>query len=194
MGFDKMITARVDGCELEYGIVFGNEKIVFVKCGVDGSIRGESEEYLQMAHRLHGRLGATVICASNPCECETGSADKAAISWVVKKLKLSDYKVYLFGVGDGSYQNLKLAGQIPQTVKILGANTSSNTVDRLKERLCGLSHIDKIFVYGTKDTEYKRIPSLRRANIDRLEIRTIEGATHKFSGMLDQYVALTDLL
>lgn len=194
MRFDKIITVRADGCKTEYGIVFGNETVVFMKCGVDGEIRGEREEYLRMAHRLHARLGATVICATNPSECETSGTDEEVISWVVKKLKLSDYKVYLFGMGDGSYQNLKLARRIPQTVKILGANTSSNTTDRLKERLRGLSHIEKIFVYGTKDTEYKRIPFLRQANIEKLEIRTVEGATHKFTGMLDRYVALTDLL
>ena len=194
MGFDKRIIAKADGCKVEYGIVFGNGKIVFMKCGADGKIPGYGDKYLKMAQRAHNRLGATVICAGNPSECDSQKADEAVIKWCVKERKFTDYEVYLFGASDGAYQNLKLAKQIPQTVKLVGVNTSSNCFDRLVEKLRALSDIEKIFVYGTKDYEYKKVPSLKAANIDNFEIRTVEGATHRFAGMLDKYVVLADLL
>ena len=40
MNYDKIFRKRIDGTEIRYGVVFGNEKIVFIKTGVDGKIDG----------------------------------------------------------------------------------------------------------------------------------------------------------
>ena len=66
LGYDKQINKTVCGEKLRYGILYGNEKIVFIKVGAGGSIRGYQDKYLQMAQRVHERMCATVICASNP--------------------------------------------------------------------------------------------------------------------------------
>ena len=66
MNYDKIFRKRIDGTEIRYGVVFGNEKIVFIKTGAYGRIGGSNNKYLKMAQRLHERLGATVICSSNP--------------------------------------------------------------------------------------------------------------------------------
>ena len=66
LSYDKVTSRSVKTEKINYGIIHGNEKIVFVKVGADGSIRGYQDKYLKMAHRVHERLGATVICASNP--------------------------------------------------------------------------------------------------------------------------------
>ena len=65
-GYDRTTRKTVAGEVIHYGILHGNEEIVFIKVGADGSIRGYQDKYLKMAHRVHERLGATVICASNP--------------------------------------------------------------------------------------------------------------------------------
>ena len=59
-------TQYVDGEKIEYEVIFGNEKMVFIKAGAGGSARGYENKYLRMARRIHERIGATVICASNP--------------------------------------------------------------------------------------------------------------------------------
>ena len=56
-------TQYVDGDQVEYEIIFGNEKIVFIKAGVGGNARGHENKYLKMAERVHERTGATVIRA-----------------------------------------------------------------------------------------------------------------------------------
>ena len=61
LNYDKILSATVDGEKIKYGILFGNEKIVFIKVGADGNIRGYQDKYLKMAHRIHARIGATVI-------------------------------------------------------------------------------------------------------------------------------------
>ena len=111
--------------KIEYGILFGNEKIVFIKVGAGGNIRGYQDKYLRMAHRIHDKIGSTVICASNPEDIEYNEqvlADKSKIVDVAKELSLSDYKVYMFGTSDGAYYNFLLAKEVTETVKILCVN------------------------------------------------------------------------
>lgn len=195
MSFDVIINKTVAKKTINYGIVFGNEKIVFIKSGANGSMNGYEDKYIKMANRLHERLGATVICSSNPC-IEHGhvAADKSIILKTAMEMKLSEYEVYLLGTSDGAYHNLMLAKEIPQTVKFLGISTSRKGIEDLKEKLFGLSDIKKILVYGTNDYESDAIPYLKKFNCANTEIITIEGADHQFRGMLEEFIALSDLL
>ena len=195
MNYDKIFRKRIDGTEIRYGVVFGNEKIVFIKTGVDGKIDGYDNKYLKMAQRLHERLGATVICSSNPF-IEEGhvAADKAFIEKVVSETGLSSYTLFLFGTSDGAYHNLLLAKALPETVKLVCVNTSTPNYDRLKENLIKLSHVSKIFVYGDKDDEYHFLPCLEKENFENFELITVAGANHEFTGMVEEYILLSDLL
>ncbi len=64
--YDTILSISIGDEKIKYGIIYGNEKIVFIKVGTDGSIRGYQDKYLRMSHRVHDRISATVICASNP--------------------------------------------------------------------------------------------------------------------------------
>ena len=195
MNYDKIFRKRIDGTEIRYGVVFGNEKIVFIKTGVDGRIGGSNNKYLKMAQRLHERLGATVICSSNP-STDSGhfASDKAFIKKVVAETGLSSYTLSFFGTSDGAYLNLLLAKAFPETVKLVCVNTSTPNYDRLKENLIKLSHVSKIFVYGDKDVEYHFLPRLEKENFENFELITVSGADHKFTGMVEEYILLSDLL
>jgi alpha/beta superfamily hydrolase len=196
LNYNKCISKTVTGEKINYGIVYGNEKIVFIKTGVDGNIRGYQDKYLKMAHRVHQRLGATVICASNP-DAEYAAqevADKAMIAKVAADSGFADYEIYFVGTSDGGYQNLRLAQQMPQARKILGINTSLIDADDLAAHLKKLSYVEKVLVYGTKDEAFHCIPILQAAGCENLEIITVEGADHEFKGMVDEFIALIDLL
>ncbi len=195
LSYDKIKRKTVDGETVNYGIVFGNEKIVFIKSGAEGSVRGYKDKYLKMAYKIHERMGATVICATNPLiACGHDTADKEMISKTASEMNYSEYELYFVGTSDGAYHNLVLAKQMPQTVKVLGISTSRKTIQDLKEKLCDLAHVKKILVYGTKDYESDVLPTLKNFKCDNLEIKTVEGADHEFHGMLDEYIALIDLL
>ena len=107
MEFDKVIKRICGDYEFTYGIIFGNEKIVFIKAGAGGDYRGYCDKYLKMAISAHKRMGATVICASNPIN--SVSTDRRAILKCVEMLGLSSFELYLVGVSDGAYLNLLLA-------------------------------------------------------------------------------------
>ena len=197
LSYDKTDIQIIDGRKINYGILCGNEKVVFIKTGADGNIRGYQDKYLKMAHRAHERLGATVICASNP-EIEYDAqvaADKAMISKNAAACGFDDFEVYFVGTSDGGYQNLLLAKEIPQTVKILGINPSLSSVQDFVEKVQALPHVQKIMVYGTKDDVYDEcVPELQSLGGENLEIVTVEGADHEFTGMVDEFIALIDLL
>lgn len=195
LSYDKTSSKTVFGEKISYGIVYGNEKIVFIKVGADGSIRGYQDKYLKMAHRVHDRLGATVVCASNPY-IEHGhlGADQSMISKVAAECGFSDYEVYFVGTSDGGYHNLLLAQQVPHTVKLLGINPSLSTTDDLLEQLRKIPQVKKVLVYGTEDEDFECVPLLQRLDCENLEILTVEGADRGFTGMVDEFIALIDLI
>jgi hypothetical protein len=81
----KQVVAKdVGGEKVEYYIAWGNEKIVFIKAGAGGSARGFQDKYIKMAERINERMGATVVCASNPCVPQEG-VDEEAIRWVISE-------------------------------------------------------------------------------------------------------------
>ena len=196
LSYDKVTTKTVTGEKIHYGIVYGNEKIVFIKVGAGGSIRGYQDKYLQMAHRAHERLGATVICASNPFVAYDAQmvADKAMISKAAADCGFAEYEVYFVGTSDGGYQNLLLAQRVPQAWKLLGINASLIDTDDLVAQLQKLPHVKKILVYGTEDDDFACVPMLQALTCENLEIITVEGGNHEFKGMVDEFIALTDLL
>ena len=48
MDFDKTVNAVIDGNELKYGVLHGNENIFFIKCGAVGTIPGYEDKYLNL--------------------------------------------------------------------------------------------------------------------------------------------------
>ena len=192
MDFDKTVSAVIDGNELKYGVLHGNENIFFIKCGAGGTIPGYEDKYLKMAHRVHESLGATVICASNYEKCL--EMDKRAIEWCARYLELEEAELYLVGVSDGADQCIALSRNAP-TKKLLCINPSFVPGHDPSDRLILRSKVEKIFVYGTKDDEgYELLPKLKERAIPNFEIRWVEGADHSFTGMVDEFIALIDLI
>jgi hypothetical protein len=195
LNYDKVVRKKIEAETINYGIISGNEKIVFIKVGADGNIKGYKNKYLKMAHRVHEKTGATVICASNPY-IENGhvAADKEMILKVVNEMNFSEYTVSFFGTSDGAYHNLSLAQEISGVIKILCVNPSSVNLDDLEKKLLKLSSVNKILVYGSKDDEYSSLLHLKELNCENLELMTIDGADHEFKGMSEEYITLIDML
>ena len=197
MNYEKILKISTECEKIEYGILYGNEKIVFIKVGADGDIKGYKDKYLQMAHRIHNRIGATVICASNPDLKESLhlKADKFLISKVISDLGFENYEMYFVGTSDGGYHSLLLSQQYSQTVKYLGINSSRKGLDDFTERIQGLPQVEKIFVCGTEDEDYNNVvPMLNSLNCDNVRIISLEGIDHKFTDKVNEFIALIDLV
>ncbi len=200
--FEYDVSTRKSVAEekINYGILYGTgKKIVFIKSGAGGRIRGKHNKYLKIAYRLRERLSATVICADNPdFEPEDiplhEKADIKMISSVAKERKLTDYELYFIGTSDGGYHNIRLAKEFPQTVKLLGINPSMNSLQDLAENLCAIGRVEKILVYGSEDECFNEVSGLRELHCDNLRLITVPGADHSFTGMTDDFIALTDMI
>ena len=192
MEFDKIIHKTLDEESVDYGFIFGNNKIVFIKAGAGGGIPGYQDKYLRMANKVHERLGATVICSSN--YEKSLPMDKKAIEWCARYLKLKDAELYFVGVSDGADQCITLSRNAPAK-KLLCINPSFVPGHDPSNRLILRSKVEKIFVYGTKDDEgHELVPKLKERAIPNFEIRWVEGADHSFTGMVDEFIALIDLI
>lgn len=109
-------------------------------------------------------------------------------------MKLEDAELYFVGVSDGDDQCITLARNAP-TRKLLCINPSFVPGHDPSDRLIIRSKVEKMFVYGTKDDEaYELVPKLKERAISNFEIRWVEGADHEFTGMVDEFVDLIDLV
>ena len=178
---------------IEYKIISGNEKIVFIKAGAGGNASGYDDKYIKMANRLHERFGATVICASNP-DMPHKSVDEEKIRQVVAENNFSEFELYFVGTSDGAYQNLSLAKRFNETKKILSINSSFSTFSKLEEKICALPNVEKIFVLGTADDDYEELIAIKNITCDNLKLIEVDGADHSFNGMLDEFIKLVDNL
>lgn len=187
-------TRKIDDEKIEYEIIYGNEKLVFIKVGAGGSVRGYADKYFRMAQRIHELIGATVICASNP-DVPHEELDEAEIRQVIAEKGLYNFEVYFFGTSDGAYHNLSLAKRFSQTVKWIGVNTSCIDVSDLQERLMALPSVFKVLIYGTEDDDFDEVvPALSKMTSKNFLIKLVDGADHSFTGMLDEFIALADNL
>ena len=183
----------LSGEKFNYHFVFGNEKIVFIKAGAGGSERGYEDKYIKMAERIHERIGATVITASNPIDPICDAPDAEEINWVVNRMGFEKFELYLVGVSDGAYLNLELAKLFPETIKWIGINTSYIERSDLEARLKKLSCVSKLMIYGTKDDDFDEVvPALNKMTCENFAMEFSEGADHRFTNMLDEFVALAD--
>jgi hypothetical protein len=203
--YDKNLSIMVGSEKIKYGILFGNEKIVFIKAGAPRDIDEDEEKqkteyidkYLLIAHRVHARIGATVICASN-CDLDGKiqlKPDTALIKKIIKDRSLDDYELYFVGNSDGGDHSLRLSQQFSQTVKFLGINSSYTTMDDFVQRITSLSNVKKIFVYGSEDIDFDCVvPRLRTLECDNLEIIVLVGIDHEFTDRIDDFISLIDLI
>ena len=55
--FDKKIYKNSNNVKIEYGIKYGNENVLFIKIGLNGSINGYNDKYLKMIEYINNKYG-----------------------------------------------------------------------------------------------------------------------------------------
>ena len=93
--FDKEIKKVYSNTEIEYGVVIGNNNVLFIKAGQNGSKYGYNNKYLQIASRINKKYGYSVVCSSNPFDGTNPldvdlAAIKELIPYEIKKYTIWD--------------------------------------------------------------------------------------------------------
>lgn len=193
--FDEIKTETQKSSQIEYGIVHGNNTIVFVKVGLSGTIFGYKNKYLKIARDLNKKHNATVIVSSNPTELgyETDFAKEMQFVKNYADFRgFSNFQIYFMGHSNGATLGILNAYKFPQIKKLLCINGPLNLMPSLItpgfEQFSG----EKMnLVYGSKD------PTFNMANLfkkdfqsEKIDFITVKGTDHYFSNCLDLFVNL----
>ncbi len=172
MKFDKIIK---DGL-IEYGIINGNNTIVLIKSGANGSLYGYNNKYLTIATRINKEYGYTVICSSNPMEGPNNL--DSAFKLIDDNYK--DYIIYYMGFSNGGIKGIQNYNKYVKRLLLINPPLMLNIDKTIK----GIKDFkgDKItFVFGTEDQSYKYVYLLQEINDNKTDIILVEGQDHLFS-------------
>jgi hypothetical protein len=178
MEFDVITEKRNGDIEIGYGILRGNENIVFIKSGNGGSYEGYNGKYLRFAHYLREKYGCSVICASNPVESKNSlREDIEVICEYTAERGFSRAELRLFGNSDGCFRALDISEKIPALKVLLVNMPLMINFYKTKERLKKLSACDISFAYGENDPSQPYLPYLQ--NLESVHFLSLPGISHR---------------
>ena len=181
--------------DIDYGVVKGDHRIVFVKTGLGGNHVGYENTYLIMARQLHGKYGCSVIVSSNPHDGRDHvKQNKEVIQQYAENERLESPELFFFGHSNGGVKGLLLACAGVAFRKMILVNMPLMiNFHKTKQHLATLAQTEIVAVYGQRDPSFSYIPFLE-GKAQHLRVLQIPDADHNFSGMTQAFLELGDLL
>ena len=180
---------------IEFGVIKGNSKIVFIKPGLGGSYLGYEEKYLKIAMRLHQNFGCSVICVSNPHDNKKHiDSDREIIEQYISDNNITHAELFYFGHSNGGIKGLELASSGISFCKMLLVNMPLMiNLHKTKKYITEIPKTEIIAIYGEKDPSFSYTPFLDGL-FENVKISSFPQADHHFKGFLDEFISLSDLL
>ena len=176
--FDKTL-------DVNYGITYGRNKLVFIKAGRGGTIYGLDNKYVNIADRISKEYGYTVVISANHKDSVYVLEDELKLV----KAMVPDYTEIIFvGMSAGALIGAQ-QGYLNEEIKSMLLINGPLMINWPKTKR-GIEKFEGKIVemlYGTKDPSYKYYEILKCINSDKLIAREIEGADHNFIGMQDVF-------
>ena len=191
--FDKEIKSNFkDIAVIEYGIVDGNNTIVFIKAGQNGSLYGYNNKYIKMARRLNEKYGCSVICSSNPFD-GNNPLDNAFEVIDDYASKFNDYRVYYLGFSNGALIGVLFGVNYPKIKRMALVNGPLMfNYNKIKEGALSFKEDSITFIYGSNDPSYGYIDLLKNIDNDKIKVDVVEGEDHYFSVSEDDFYMLPE--
>lgn len=191
--FDKIVKSNLeDIAVIEYGIIEGNNTIVFIKSGQNGSIYGYNNKYIKMAKRLNKKYKCTVICSSNPFD---GNNPLDNAFTVIEKYtsKFEDYKVYYLGFSNGALIGAYFGINYPEIKRMLLVNMPLiYDINLIKNNLNNFNNEKVTIVYGSLDYSINLLENIKNIKSNRLDIKVILNEDHYFSKDEEDFYSLPE--
>ncbi|MDD7417401.1 MAG: hypothetical protein SPI86_01085 [Treponemataceae bacterium] len=190
--FDRTVTLSQKEKEIEYGIIDGNNIIVFIKAGLEGSCYGYENKYVRIGRMLNEKHGCSIIASSNPLGYKTDfAAEMDFIKDYAKKQNFNDYQVYFFGHSNGAALGIINAYQFAEIKKLVCINAPLMINPHLLLRgIKGFSGEKMTLVYGSHDASFDMLKLYSELESDKIDFVRIHGADHNFTGCLDLFIEL----
>ena len=195
-GFDEINVVKQGDTEITYGIIHGNNTIVFIKAGMHGSYYGYENKYLKIAKLLNKKHGCTVITASNPNGyLDDFESEMKSLKAYAYYHKWDNYQIYYMGHSNGASLGMINAYKFPEIKKLVCINGPLIIEpQKLIPGLEGFSGEKMYLVYGSKDPSYEMLKLYSQLESDKIEFVRIHGANHNFGGCLELFIDLPGLL
>ena len=191
--FDKIVKSNLEDITvIEYGIIEGNNTIVFIKSGQNGSIYGYNNKYIKMAKRLNKKYKCTVICSSNPFD---GNNPLDNAFTVIEKYtsKFEDYKVYYLGFSNGALIGAYFGINYPKIKRMLLVNMRLiYDINLIKNNLNNFNNEKVTIVYGSLDYSINLLENINDIKSNRLDIKVILNEDHYFSKDEEDFYSLPE--
>lgn len=191
--FDKIVKSNLEDITIiEYGIIEGNNTIVFIKSGQNGSIYGYNNKYIKMAKRLNKKYKCTVICSSNPFD---GNNPLDNAFTIIEKYtsKFEDYKVYYLGFSNGALIGAYFGINYPKIKRMLLVNMPLiYDINLIKNNLNNFNNEKVTIVYGSLDYSINLLENINDIKSNRLDIKVILNEDHYFSKDEEDFYSLPE--
>lgn len=183
------------GRTIEYGIIKGNNQILFIKPGQDGSILGYNNKYYNLATYVNSKYGFTVICSNNPYDGVNNPLDDAmgVIEEYVKVMGFDDYNVYYYGSSCGGVLGARYSYLYPKIKRALLINPPLFiNFHKIQKGILNFQKEALVFVFGEFDPSKKFVGMLDCINSDKVHYTIIEGEDHNLSKNVRSLESLVD--
>lgn len=184
LDYDKIIHSQFEEIAIiDYGIVKGNETIVFIKAGQDGSMYGYQNKYLKIADSINNKYGYTVICSSNPFDGTNplDNAMKVIDDYCIEE-DIKDYKIYYMGHSNGALIGAWFGANYPRIKRMLLVNGPlMYNWHKTKEGILNFSGERIVLVYGSLDQSIQYTGLIEPLLNEKVKLEIIEGQDHHFS-------------
>lgn len=191
--FDKEIKSAFNNyITIEYGIVEGNNTIVFIKAGQNGSLYGYHNKYIKMAKRLNEKYGCTVICSSNPFDGNNPLDDAMKVIEDYAK-RFNDYKIYYLGFSNGAIIGAWFGVKYPKIKRMALVNGPLMfNFHKTKEGALSFKGESISFIYGEYDQSIGYIDLLKAIENDIIKVFIEEGQDHHFSKSEEEFLQIPE--
>ena len=179
--FDKEIHSNFNDEIIDYGIIEGNNIIVFIKAGQDGSLYGYQNKYIKMARRLNKKYGCSVICSSNPFDGNNPLDNAMEIIEDYAKI-FGNYKIYYLGYSNGALIGAWFGVKYPKIKRMALVNGPlMYNFHKTKEGALSFNGDMISFIYGEYDQSIGYIDLLKNMENDKIKVFVEKGQDHHFS-------------
>lgn len=179
--FDKEIHSNFNDEIIDYGIVEGNNIIVFIKAGQDGSLYGYQNKYIKMARRLNKKYGCSVICSSNPFDGNNPLDNAMEIIEDYAKI-FDNYKIYYLGYSNGALIGAWFGVKYPKIKRMALVNGPlMYNFHKTKEGALSFNGDMISFIYGEYDQSIGYIDLLKNMENNKIKVFVEKGQDHHFS-------------
>lgn len=176
----------MDNKQINYAVTLGNNVVVIIKTGFNGTVYGYENKYSILAKMINEQYGYSVVVADNPYDGNDPIED--AIKEIEAKIS-TDCIIYYSGVSLGASIGAWYGKDYPQIKRMLLINAPLNI--NIDKAISGLEELEceKItLVYGSFDSSYKYAKGLKFNKPINVVIK--DGIDHNFSQSMDEFMKL----